>query len=195
MRYPADHKQRVREQIVRAASHCFRSRGGDDVPISDLMRELHLTHGGFYRHFHGKEELFNEALLVAMDETRERLAAAVRNAPPGREVAAIVETYLGEPHCDHPGHGCPIAALASEIRHHVKSTRRTLERTLRRNSAALSRYLPGGTEAERTRAAMVLFSSMAGVLNLARAISDEELRGELLNAARAHLIAAFSPPT
>lgn len=193
MRYPPEHKQRVRERIVRAAARGFRSRGGDGVAIADLMRELDLTHGGFYRHFEGKEELFDEALLAAMAQTEERLRAAAESAPPGKELQAIVDTYLGERHCARPGQGCPIAALTTEIARHGKRTRRTLEHAVERHAAGLSRFLPGATAEERTRAAIVLFSGMAGVLNLARAVADPALRRSILDAGRRFYVEAFTP--
>jgi TetR/AcrR family transcriptional regulator, transcriptional repressor for nem operon len=55
MRYAADHKQQTRERIVRAAACRFRTRGSEGAGIGDLMRDLRLTHGGFYRHFDSKE--------------------------------------------------------------------------------------------------------------------------------------------
>jgi AcrR family transcriptional regulator len=32
------------------------------------MRDLRLTHGGFYRHFNSKEELFIEAFRESLEE-------------------------------------------------------------------------------------------------------------------------------
>ena len=66
MRYPAHHKQQTRERIVRAASRRFRSRGTERAAIADLMRDLRLTHGGFYRHFGTKEDLVVEAFEAAL---------------------------------------------------------------------------------------------------------------------------------
>src|SRR5215475_805659 len=68
MRYPAEHKQQTRQRIVRAAARRFRSRGNEGTVIGDLMRDLRLTHGGFYRHFGSKEELFAEALEHSLEQ-------------------------------------------------------------------------------------------------------------------------------
>jgi TetR/AcrR family transcriptional regulator, transcriptional repressor for nem operon len=81
MRYPPEHKGRVRQRIVDAASRRFRRRGSENVAIADLMSELRLTHGGFYRHFKGKEQLFSEAVLAAAAETQSRMKAAAEQAP------------------------------------------------------------------------------------------------------------------
>lgn len=189
MRYPVEHKNRVRERIVQTASRRFRRRGGE-VAIADLMRDLQLTHGGFYRHFNGKEELFREAFLASVAQTRSRLTAAAA-ASPGRELEAIISAYLSPPHCDDLADGCPIAALATEIARHPRSTRAVFDRVLRTHAAEFARFIPGSTAAERERTAMVWFSGMAGVLNLARATTDQSLRRAILDQARKFYVRAL----
>jgi AcrR family transcriptional regulator len=191
MRYPADHKDRVRKRIVRTASRGFRGRGSEGVPIHELMRDLELTHGGFYRHFAGKEDLFREALLEGLAEVRARISAAAEEAPPGGELEAIIRMYLSPEHCANPGHGCPIAALATEITRHPRETRSTFTRALQDHVTAAARFMPGRTLAEQKRAAMVLFAGMAGVLNVARATPDERLRRTILEGARAFYVQAL----
>jgi TetR/AcrR family transcriptional repressor of nem operon len=191
MRYPPEHKDRVRQRIVQAASRRFRRRGSE-VAIADLMSELRLTHGGFYRHFTGKEHLFNEAFRAAASETQSRIRVAAEQAPPGQELAAIITTYLSAGHCDNPSHGCPIAALAAEISRHPKSTRKTLDHAIRNSAAGIAPFMPGDTAAERERRAIVLFASMAGTLMLARATADETLRSDILATARDFYLRSFA---
>ncbi len=155
------------------------------------MRDLGLTHGGFYRHFSGKEQLFDEALLDGFAEAEAKMKAAAERAPAGHEIEAIINGYLSVEHCANPAGGCPVAALATEIAHHRKSTRATLDRAIRGHAAALARFLPGETSAERERTALVLFAGMAGALNVARATSDEALRRTILEAARAFYVQAL----
>src|SRR5260370_12279821 len=61
MRYPAQHKQQTRQRIVRAAARRFRSRGAEGATIGSLMRDLRLTHRGFYPHFVSKKQPFTHA--------------------------------------------------------------------------------------------------------------------------------------
>jgi TetR/AcrR family transcriptional repressor of nem operon len=184
VRYPPEHKSRVRERIVQSASRHFRRRGGESVAIADLMSDLKLTHGGFYRHFKGKEHLFNEAFLAAATETRSRMRMIAEQAPAGRATEAMINTYLSPGHAANAENGCPIAALATEISRHPKSTRTTLDRAIRDHAAELARFMPGDTPAEREQTAIVLFAGMAGTLTLARATADETLRLRILDAAR-----------
>src|SRR5712692_9536781 len=87
MRYAAEHKQQTRQRIVRAAAPRFRSRGAEGASIGTLMRDLRLTHGGFYRHFGNKEQLFLEAFEQGLKEViTGRASEAVRSAPQGSEV-------------------------------------------------------------------------------------------------------------
>jgi len=191
MRYSADHKDRVRKQIVRAASRRFRGRGSEGVPIADLMRDLELTHGGFYRHFPCKEELFREALLDGLAEGKARMAAAVEGAPAGQELEAIINAYLSPEHCMNPAVGCPIAALTTEVARHSKKTRSRFARALEGHGDELGRFLPGRTAAARRSAGMLLFAGMAGVLNLARAAPDKAVRRRILEEGRAFYIRAM----
>jgi TetR/AcrR family transcriptional regulator, transcriptional repressor for nem operon len=195
MRYPPEHKDRVRQRIVEAASRRFRSRGSDNVAIADLMSELRLTHGGFYRYFKGKEHLFNEAFLAAAAQVQARMKAVVAKAAPGHELEAIISQYLSAGHCGNPSHGCPIAALAAEISRHPKSTRTTLDRAIRQSASGIARFMPGSSAAERERTAIVLFASMAGTLMLARATADETIRRGVLETARTLYLKSFSRST
>ena len=184
VRYPREHKDRVRERIVRAAARQFRGRGSGGVAIAELMGDLKLTHGGFYRHFRGKEHLFDEAFLAAAAETRARLLAVAEQAPAGRELDAIISTYLSSGHCRNPAQGCPIAALAGEFGRRPKKTRATLDRAVLDTASALARFMWGETPAERQQNAVVLFAGMAGTMALARAVGHERLRDDILATAR-----------
>lgn len=189
MRYPAEHKERTRQRIVNAASRSFRGRGAD-VAIGDLMRELKLTHGGFYRHFRDKEELFSEAFAASVAQATARMVAVAQAAPHGREAEAIVDFYLSSGHCANAAEGCPIAALATEMGKHPESTRTAFDALLRSVGAAFARWMPGNSKADRQRTAIVLFASMAGALSLARAVADETLRRTVLEQARTFCLRA-----
>lgn len=190
MRYPAEHKQETRDRIILAASRRFR-RSGAGVGIGQLMKALKLTHGGFYRHFKSKDDLFAEALGKAFEESRARMRKAIENAAPGQEVRAVIETYLTDGHCADPAGGCPIAALAPEIARQPLAVRMAFDRALLQNSPALAPYMPGSTESERRGNVAALMSGMAGTMSMARAVADERLRRGILQSARKMFLAAF----
>jgi TetR/AcrR family transcriptional repressor of nem operon len=191
MRYPAQHKQHTRERIVRAASRRFRSRGSEGAAISDLMKDLRLTHGGFYRHFESKEDLFNEAFEHGFQQIADRLIAAAEKSPKGGELKAVIEAYLSLDHCEDAADGCPVSALTQEIARHSPRTRSVFQRSIRELLVRVSRYVPGATEDERLRKTGVLLSGMSGALSVARALPDDRMRRRLLEGAREFYVKAM----
>ncbi len=193
MRYSAQQKQETRERIVRAASQHFRERGWDGVAIADLMSDLKLTHGGFYRHFDSKEQLFAEAVAKGFEEVTAKVKDAVEKAPPGGELKAIIAKYLSLEHCENPDCGCPIAALASELARYPRAVRLKIDRAMRDHINRMAKFLPGATEDERRRNCLVLLSGMCGAMTMARTAADKEMRQSILQAAREFYIKAFCP--
>ena len=191
MRYTPQHKQETRERIVRAASRHFRRRGGKGVAIADLMSNLDLTHGGFYRHFDNKEQLMVEAVAKGFEDVRANFLAAVKEAPPADQLKAFIEQYLSLDHCANPADGCPIAALASEIARYPRTLRVKIDRAMREHIETLAKFLPGETEEERERNCLVLVSGMSGALTVARTTADPELRKTILEAAKEFYIKNF----
>ena len=193
MRYPAHHKQQTRDRIVRAASRRFRSRGTDGAAIAELMRDLRLTHGGFYRHFGNKEGLVVAAFEAALKEWGDREVAAIENAPPGGEMQALIDTYLDPRHCEDIAGGCPVAALAAEVARRPKGSRDPFLRALRAHIRRMEQYMPGRTIEERRQKTIALFTGMAGTLTVARAFTDEQDRRTILDGARKFYRAAVKP--
>lgn len=190
-RYPAEHKKRTRQRIVQAAGRRFRSRGSEGAAIEGLMRELRLTHGGFYRHFGSKEQLFAEAFEQSARELSHRFLSAMEQAPKGGELKALIDRYLDIKHCDDIAEGCPVASLATEIARRPPEARVAFLRVLESLMVHVAGYMPGATDEERRRQARVLFSGMAGTLTMARVIVDDERRRRFLDDAKQFYLAAL----
>jgi TetR/AcrR family transcriptional repressor of nem operon len=184
MRYPAEHKEHTRHRIVRAAARRFRSRGTEGATIENLMRDLRLTHGGFYRHFGNKEQLFIEAFEQSLKELASKARSAIQHAPRGGELKALIDGYLAIEHSNDIAGGCPVAALAAEIARRPPKARADFLRVLINHIALIAKYIPGATEEERERKARVLLSSMAGTLTMARVIVDDQQRRRFLDGAK-----------
>jgi TetR/AcrR family transcriptional repressor of nem operon len=152
--------------------------------IGDLMGNLDLTHGGFYKHFRNKQQLMIEAIVKGFDETEAWLVEVVSKAEPGGELKLIIERYLSLQHCSNPAGGCPVAALASEIARYPRAMRIEIDREISKRIKRMAKYLPGTTSEERERNCMVLFSGMAGALTLARAAADMESRKKILEVSK-----------
>src|SRR5439155_6664982 len=115
MRRSREDTAETRKKIVTAASRLFRAHGIAAVSVADIMGSLGLTVGGFYRHFASKESLVAEAIEAASLETTGRHDAAARDADVARRATVLLEGYLSNAHRAHPDHGCPVAALGSEV--------------------------------------------------------------------------------
>jgi len=184
MRFEKGHKEQTRQRIIKVASERFRKDGVEAVGIAGLMAEAGLTHGGFYAHFDSKEDLLREALVAAMDNTRERLnRAAERDGLEG-----LVRRYLRPSHRDTPEDGCTIASLVAEIARHEPETREVFSRRVETFLLRIAAHLTALPEAEKKPAAIGILGVMLGALQLSRAVTDPELSDAILeNGIRAAL--------
>ncbi|MDR3742153.1 MAG: TetR/AcrR family transcriptional regulator [Terracidiphilus sp.] len=171
----AQHK----EQIIAAAARHYRERGFEGVSVAELMKDVGLTHGGFYRHFSSKEELIAAASLRAVSESINKWRKIAENARKDR-LQAIVEAYLSLRHHDHPETGCLLAALGGDLSRHSASVKDAVTEGERQIIDFLSGIAPGSTKALRRRQAIIALASMVGGMILARVTSEVGLRGEIL---------------
>jgi TetR/AcrR family transcriptional repressor of nem operon len=192
MRYPAEQKAETHERILAAAARSFREHGSDGPGVARLMKEVGLTHGGFYRHFETKEDLYVDAVTKGFQEAADRMVAAAVKAPPGEQLRAIIEHYLSLEHLENPGRGCVLSTLASEIARQRPAIRTRINAAMKAYMERLLRFLPGKNDAEKRRQFMVLFPAMAGTLMTARATGDPATRKEMLALSRRFYINAFA---
>jgi TetR/AcrR family transcriptional repressor of nem operon len=192
MRYPIEHKAKSHENIVSLAARSFREHGGDSSGIGTVMKKVGLTKGGFYRHFDSKDDLFVEAVARAFDEMGKGMVEVARSAPEGRALRAMIERYLSARHANSPGTGCVLSTLAPEVARKPLSVRKRIEASLDAYRERLLPFVPGRTREEKLATCRLLFSSMAGVLMIARMTSDLEKRERRLMEARNFFIDHFA---
>jgi TetR/AcrR family transcriptional regulator, transcriptional repressor for nem operon len=191
MRYEPDHKARIHRRIVKNASRQLRAKGLNGPAVTTVMKASGLTHGGFYRHFGSRDDLVVEAIEESLQELRDRLIAAAKDAEPGEGWKAMVRSYLSLERCDHLDDGCPIAALAPDIA-------RTRPVMKQRSSAAILRFrqellpfMPGKDAEAKATNFLAIISSMVGTIAIARTMPDPAVRQRILNCVRDHLLASF----
>jgi TetR/AcrR family transcriptional repressor of nem operon len=193
MRYPAEQKAETREKILVAAARSFREHGSEMNGIGQVMKELGLTKGGFYRHFESKGDLYAAAVARAFEELGGRMVAVAEAAPKGAELRAVIEHYLSARHLNAPGIGCPLAALASEIARQPLEIRKRINQSMLGYGERMLRYIQGRTVEDKRARVFILFSGMAGVLVAARALRDRHGRERMLAAARSFYVETFAP--
>ena len=194
MRYSLEHKAKNHENILSVAARSFREEGADSSGIGTVMKKVGLTKGGFYRHFESKDDLLIEAVARAFDEMGAGMTKVAESAPQGKALQAIIEYYLSERHAKSLGTGCVLSALGSELARKPVGVRRRIEASLEAYRERLLPYMPGKTREEKLTKIRLLFSSMAGVLTMARVTSDPQKREQRLNEARSFFIKSFTQP-
>ena len=191
MRYQPEHKAAVHQKIVKDASQRVRAEGLSGAAVSAVMRDTGLTHGGFYKHFRSKDELVVEALSEAFREVGDHLAQAAKESEPGEGWKGIVKTYLTLEHCDHAEWECPLAALGSELGRADKSMKAQIFEELLKYRSRMLPFMPGRRTVEKERAFFVIFSTMIGAIELARALPEPAARAKVLESARDFLLSSF----
>lgn len=192
MRYPVEQKAETHERIIEAAARSFRELGSEGQGVSQLMKDLGLTHGGFYRHFDSKEDLYVAAITRGFQEAADRMVAAAATAHQGNQLRAIIEHYLSMEHLEDPGGGCVLSTLAAEIARQRPAVRARINAGMKSYRERLLPFFPGNDDAEKRRQFVVLFPAMAGVLMTARAMTDPAARRETLEVAKRFYIKAFA---
>ena len=192
MRYSLEHKKQNHEKILAVAARSFRERGGDSSGIGTVMKKVGLKKGGFYRHFKSKDDLFVEAVAQALDDTGRAMAEAARSAPEGQGLRAIIERYLSVPHANSVGTGCVLSTLGPELARKPVAVRRRIEPLLEAYRQRVLPFIAGQTREEKLAKLRLLFTSMAGVLMMARFTTDPQQREQMLMQARKFFVKTFA---
>jgi TetR/AcrR family transcriptional repressor of nem operon len=181
-------KASTHARLVKTAAAKFKEHGIDGISLADLMKELDLTHGGFYKHFASRDALVSEALEHALRETQELvLAHAFDGDEPS--VGRFIKFYLEDSHREGREAGCAVLALSGDVARKSEAMQTQFRKSIEGTVAMLARALEPETEEPRETALMLL-CSLYGAMMMARAVGDSPLSREVLRTARAKLPAA-----
>ena len=187
MPYTAEHKQETRTRIIKSARRLFNRNGFADVTIGEIMSEAGLTHGGFYKHFAAKEDLYSVAVLefIRSDTPEHWQQEHIDPEAKGRELARmILDAYLSKDHYKEKEASCPMIALPSDVARGNGVVKRAFREVLEMMAGAFGANLrpaEGLTSRER---ALALVAQAVGGMVLARAIDDKQLSDEIRDSAR-----------
>ena len=188
MPYAPDHKQQTRNKIVRSAARLFNRRGFTEVTVGEIMMEAALTHGGFYRHFNSKEELYGEAVRHFLrKEAPERWQKEpVGACKPDRPFAkSVVDAYLSHEHFEDIDGSCPLIGLSSDVAHSSEAVKAAYREVAESMIQVFKANLKGRGAREQ---AMVLVALCVGGMVLARAMDDQALAHDFLGTTRKHVL-------
>lgn len=159
--------QENRKRIVETAARLFRERGVAGVSVADVMAEVGLTHGGFYKQFASKDALVAEAVGQAFGEAGERIAAVDRED--------FIRGYLSPEHRDRAGDGCPAAGFGGDLAHE-------------HHGSAVDAYAKGIDLYGLELGNLADVATLVGAMVLARATAGTDISDRILDAARTALI-------
>lgn len=182
MRVSREVAENNRRRVIASAGQLFREHGFDGIGIADLMKSVGLTQGGFYKQFKSKEDLARAACEQVMSENlilwREKLEGKNHVS----DLVNFARAYLSSTHLEQPEQGCLLAALAPEAARHKGPVRDVFAHAIETYTALLSPLMYGLSESENRAAALATVSQLVGALSLARAVPDQKLAGEILEA-------------
>ena len=127
------------------------------------------------------------SLTVGPSERRSQSRMTIVADAPDKPYAALLAHYLSASHRDEPGKGCAFAALASDAGRGGSAVRRAFAEGLQPLLDILANALPGFSKAARRRKAVAAMAALVGALALSRAVEDEALSNEILEAVRHEL--------
>ena len=191
MGHSQSEKKSNHERILRTAAKRLREKGLEAVAIADVMKEVGLTVGGFYKHFDSRDDLVVEALRAA---SWQRSVQPADVSEGSLSLVGFIDEYLSEKHRDRPGSGCLIGALAGDVARSNKRIRALATEKVQSALELIAGLLPdkqddarsainAGPALARKRAALV-FSALVGAIALSRAVSDPWLSDEILQSVR-----------
>jgi AcrR family transcriptional regulator len=92
-RVSLEHSEARRQQILAGARRCFSANGFHATSMQDLLNEIGLSAGAFYRYFPGKDELIHTIATETLADVTNSLAEHLqRNDAPLPELLASLPT-------------------------------------------------------------------------------------------------------
>jgi TetR/AcrR family transcriptional regulator, transcriptional repressor for nem operon len=180
----SEHREQVREKIVRSARRLFNRHGFNAVAIDDLMADAGLTRGSFYAYFDSKSDLYATSITAILSEKAIDNWDGVSIDPRAPEVAAqIIGDYLSVSHFENIDGSCPLVALPNDVSRTEQSVKRAFESVLKALIDIFEQGLERKGDAARERA-LAMAALCVGGMVLARTIEDRALADELREAAR-----------
>jgi AcrR family transcriptional regulator len=187
MPYSPEHKEDTRQRILKNAARLFNRKGFAEVTIGEIMTAAGLTHGGFYRHFKSKDELYAEVVAQFLSRPPEpwQTKPAERCAPGQPYALYVVDAYLSREHLDDVDGSCPLIGLSTDVARGGQSVK-TAYRQVAESMLSLFEANLNGPQAREQ--ALVSLALCVGGMVLARAIDDDALGSELCESAQSHIL-------
>jgi PAS domain S-box-containing protein len=180
MEFTLKHRANTHARLLRLASRYLKRQGPERLGVAKLMHSAGLTHGSFHTYFASKEALLLAALEGAFNEAEQIYHQIGDDLPPRQALTRFIDFYLSAYHRDSPSN-CPIVTLNSDLPRQSRKFRTAFNRRLTQLLGILAGWIEGAGISDSKTTAAATLSTMAGAMAVARAISDNQVSGDLLS--------------
>jgi AcrR family transcriptional regulator len=165
----------------------FNRKGFLDVSIGEVMENAGLTHGGFYRHFAGKDELYAAAVqwFLCKEAPKPWQRQRTRSSACKPRAQRIVDAYFSRDHFDDRESCCPLIALPSDVSRGSGAVKAAYREVLEKLIGLFQADLDEPRTRER---ALALVALCVGGMVVARCVDDPALADDLRRAAHRHAL-------
>ena len=187
MPYSPKHKRNTREKILESARRLFNRNGFSGVSIDEIMTDAGLTHGGFYRHFSGKDELYAAAVRQFLCKKapapwqKQREPTTVTKSDAQR----VVDAYFSRKHFDDHDGCCPLLGTASDVERRGEIVKVAYQEVVEQLIKIFEDHLKGPRPHER---ALALVALCVGGMVLARNVCDSDLADNFRRSAHVEVL-------
>jgi len=196
MPYSEEHKQETRQKILESARRLFNKKGFAEVSIDEVMESAGLTHGGFYRHFRDKAELYAEAVrwfLCAEAPKPWQRKPAIPAGAHKRRGKRVVDAYFSRAHFEDRESCCPLVALPSDVARSGDGVKKAYREVLKKLADIFEADFEADfgsdlDEGEKSERALALVALCIGGIVAARCVDDPTLANNLRRAAHRHAL-------
>jgi AcrR family transcriptional regulator len=161
--------QQLRELILDAAQDIIDAQGLAGLSAREIARRIEYSPGTIYNMFDNLDDVVLHVEARVLDALDKRLAEVLQDGPPGDKAVRLAHAYLNFTH-EKPR----LWNLLFE--HHLPADaqlpawyQQKLELLMGRVEEALASLFPPGREADRQRAARVLWAGVHGITSLSTA--------------------------
>src|SRR5262245_29843235 len=174
MPHSPKHKRDTREKILESARRLFNRKGYAGVSIEEIMSDAGLTHGGFYRHFSSKDELYAAAVRQFLCKKAPAAWQKRRTPSPVTKHRAqrIVDAYFSREHFDDHEGCCPLLGTAADVERSGEAVKAAYQEVVEQLVKVFEDHLNEPREHER---ALALVALCVGGMVLARNVGDSSL--------------------
>jgi TetR/AcrR family transcriptional repressor of nem operon len=187
MPYSPKQSRDTREKILESARRLFNRKGYFGASIEEIMNDAGLTHGGFYRHFAGKGELY--AAAVRQFHCKKKPAAWQKQREP-RAVTKpcaqrIVDAYFSREHFEDREGCCPLLGTASDVQRGGEAVMGAYQEVVEQMVKVFQDHLNEPRPRDR---ALALVALCVGGMVLARNVGDPALANDFRRTAHAEVL-------